>query len=188
MGLRARELRVSRGLSLSELARRSGIGKATLSELEAGRRNPTLETLYALTTALGLPLSAALLAPSDAADISGRALDAVLLERFGDAAAVCETYRVRIRAGAVQRSAPHTPGATEHLVVLSGTARAGDAAAPARAGPGGCLGWAADVPHLYEAPAGDVHAVLVVRYPHRAARGPEPAGPVPPIVSTGLPD
>ncbi|HEY9293380.1 MAG TPA: helix-turn-helix transcriptional regulator, partial [Microlunatus sp.] len=49
VGRRLREVRVSRGLSLSELARQAGIGKGSLSEIETGRRNPTLETLYALT-------------------------------------------------------------------------------------------------------------------------------------------
>lgn len=55
VGARVGELR-RRGRSLSEMARRAGLGKATLSELEAGRRNPTPETLYAVTSAMGLPL------------------------------------------------------------------------------------------------------------------------------------
>ncbi len=55
VGRRVRELRIERRLSLSEPARRSGVGKATLSELESGRRNPALETMYALTTALETP-------------------------------------------------------------------------------------------------------------------------------------
>ncbi|WP_282204809.1 helix-turn-helix domain-containing protein [Kitasatospora fiedleri] len=177
IGLRLRELRTARGLSLSELARRAGLGKATLSGLEAGTRNPTLETLYALTTALGLPLSAALQAPEQAAreaatgralnaEVSGRVLDAVLLERFEDAAAVSETYRIRIRPGGVRRSAPHPPGTVEHLVVLTGTALVGTEASPATVVPGGHHSWAADVPHRYEAVAQEVEAVLVVRHPH----------------------
>ncbi|MFJ5924871.1 helix-turn-helix domain-containing protein [Kitasatospora sp. NPDC092948] len=171
IGLRLRELRTARGLSLSELARRSGVGKATLSELESGRRNPTLETLYALTTALGLPLGAALHEPGAAvsgpalhepgAAVSGLALDAVLLDRFEDAAAVSETYRIRIRPGAVQHSAAHTRGTVEHLVVLSGTARVGDATV----GPGGHHTWAADVPHSYRATGSEVEAVLTIRHP-----------------------
>ncbi|ROR46001.1 helix-turn-helix domain-containing protein [Kitasatospora cineracea] len=175
IGLRLRELRAARGLSLSELARRSGVGKATLSGLEAGTRNPTLETLYALTTALGLPLSAALPAPEPPAGeaggeaaVSGRVLDAVLLERFEDAAAVSETYRIRIRPGGVQRSAAHPPGTVEHLVVLAGTALVGAGADLVEVGPGGHHSWAADVPHRYRAAARqEVAAVLVVRHPHR---------------------
>ena len=50
-----RRLRGEQGRSLSELARASGIAKATLSALEAGRGNPTIETLSSLATALGVP-------------------------------------------------------------------------------------------------------------------------------------
>ncbi|MDA0563146.1 XRE family transcriptional regulator [Streptomonospora sp. S1-112] len=165
VGLRLRELRISRGLSLSELARRSGVGKATLSELEGGRRNPTLETVYALTTELGVPLSSALTVPAAPVGISGEAVDAVLADRFEDSAAVTETYRVRVRAAAVQHSAGHTRGTTEHIVVLSGAVLVGEAAAPVRVAAGGHTAWAADVPHVYQAPDGDAEAVLVVRYP-----------------------
>ena len=48
LGARLRELRVERGMSLSELARRAGVGKGSLSEIESGRRNPTVETLYSI--------------------------------------------------------------------------------------------------------------------------------------------
>ncbi|MFJ4776738.1 helix-turn-helix domain-containing protein [Streptomyces sp. NPDC088762] len=166
VGARLRALRTERGLSLSELARRSRVGKGTLSELESGRRNPTLETLYALTTALEVPLSTALHTTGTAAEISGAAVSAVLTERFEDASAVTETYRVRIRAGSAQQSEAHTPGTTEHIVVLAGTALVGPLGAPAlRVGPGEHASWAADTPHTYQAPAGDVEALLVVRYP-----------------------
>lgn len=185
VGLRLRQLREERGLSLSGLARQSGAGKATLSELEAGRRNPTLETLYALTTALGVPLSAvltdeggtphapaapgvplsAVLTPGEArAGISGEAVTAVLTERFEDAGAVTDVFRIRIRAGAVQESAAHIAGTEEDLLVLGGTAVVGDPAAPQTAGPGGHAHWTADRPHFYSAPHGDVEAVLFVRY------------------------
>ncbi|MFI6033316.1 helix-turn-helix domain-containing protein [Streptomyces sp. NPDC051315] len=165
VGLRLRELREARGMSLSELARRSKIGKGTLSELESGRRNPTLETLYALTTALKVPLSTALHDLASPARISGHAVDAVLMERFEVDTSVTETYRVRIRSGTAQESAAHSPGTTEHIIVLTGTARVGGLTDPALIGPGMHGSWAADVPHLYQAPEGDVEALLVVRHP-----------------------
>ncbi|MFF4410179.1 helix-turn-helix domain-containing protein [Streptomyces sp. NPDC001404] len=166
VGRRLRELREARGLSLSELARRSKIGKGTLSELEGGRRNPTLETLYALTTVLGVPLSAALHQTSLRAEISGHAVDAVLTERFEEEDAVTDVYRVRFRAGMAQESTAHTPGTTEHIVILGGTARVGPPSSAAVIGPGQHASWAADVPHLYQAePGGDVDALLFVRHP-----------------------
>ncbi|MFI6938606.1 helix-turn-helix domain-containing protein [Streptomyces sp. NPDC050418] len=161
VGARLRRLRQDRGLSLSELARRSGVGKGTLSELETGRRNPTLETLYALTTVLEAPLSAVV----GPAVVRGDAVHAQLTDRVQDAVAVSEVYRVRIESGAVQRSPAHAAGTQEHLLVLSGTARVGPTSAPIEVGPGGHVQWAADVPHVYEAVKGDVEGVLVVRYP-----------------------
>src|SRR6201999_3026736 len=52
-----RRERARTGLSLTELAKRAGIAKSTLSQLENGTGNPSLETLWALGTALGVPLS-----------------------------------------------------------------------------------------------------------------------------------
>jgi transcriptional regulator with XRE-family HTH domain len=51
-----RRLRIARRLSLSELARATGMSKATLSSVESGRSNPTIETLAALGAALRVPL------------------------------------------------------------------------------------------------------------------------------------
>src|SRR5512142_1943081 len=51
-----RRLRIARHLSLSELARATQMSKATLSSIENGRANPTVETLAALADALRIPL------------------------------------------------------------------------------------------------------------------------------------
>jgi transcriptional regulator with XRE-family HTH domain len=57
-----RSLRLSRDLSLQELAERSGVSRASLSRIENGEVSPTAETLGRLATALALPISH-LLAP-----------------------------------------------------------------------------------------------------------------------------
>jgi transcriptional regulator with XRE-family HTH domain len=49
--------RARTGLSLAEIARRAGIAKSTLSQLEAGNGNPSLETLWALCVALDIPFA-----------------------------------------------------------------------------------------------------------------------------------
>lgn len=52
-----RKARQEAGLSLADIARRSGIGKAALSRLETGRLiNPTLNTLYRYAATLGKTL------------------------------------------------------------------------------------------------------------------------------------
>lgn len=175
VGARVRLLRAERGLSLSELARRAGIGKATLSGLEVGRRNPTLETLYALTTALGLPLTALVAAPGP---VRGAAAEMELLRVFDDDAATYELYRMHLPAGAAQRSPAHHAGVTEHVTVFAGELESGPERDPRRTGPGGYAEWPADAPHAYRAlGAAAVEASLLIRYPRPDETG--GAGPAP---------
>jgi transcriptional regulator with XRE-family HTH domain len=47
--------RLERAISLSELARVSGVSKATLSGLERGTGNPSVDTVWALAHALNAP-------------------------------------------------------------------------------------------------------------------------------------
>ncbi|WP_300008139.1 helix-turn-helix domain-containing protein [Pseudonocardia sp.] len=162
VGPRVTALRAERGLSLSELARRAGVGKATLSGLEAGTRNPTLETLQAVTSALGLPL-AALVGPGA---VRGAAVEVELLRVFDDGPVTYELYRLWLPAGTAQTSPAHHAGVTEHITVFAGTLEAGPVDAPLRAGPGEHVEWAADTAHGYRAaPGADVHAGLLIRYP-----------------------
>ena len=50
-----RELRVKRGWSQSELARRAGIRQGVLSYIESGRtKHPRIDTLTAIAAALGV--------------------------------------------------------------------------------------------------------------------------------------
>jgi transcriptional regulator with XRE-family HTH domain len=163
VGRRLRALREQQGLSLSALARRAALGKGTLSELESGRRNPTLETLFALTTALGLPLSAALPSESAAPDAVGAAVDAWLVER----AVGAEVFRLRVRTGQEQRSAPHAQGVREQVLVVAGRLRLGPDGV--ELGPGQSLDYPGDVPHVWAAQGQDASAVLVMRYPDSSA-------------------
>ena len=165
-GLRIRRLRTERGLSLSELARRAGIGKATLSGLETGSRNPTAETLYAIAGQLAVPLAALLSAPEAAPTVEGEAVSAMLLEVFRDGAVSTELYRLTIRPGAVQISPAHAPGVVEYLTVFSGTARVGPVAATQVVAAGEHASWISDGPHSYAAIGGvPVEASLLIRHP-----------------------
>ena len=63
--------RHSLGLSLTEIARRSGIDLASLSRLEAGKNpNPTFETLSRYAAALGLRLKISLVEMEELASVA----------------------------------------------------------------------------------------------------------------------
>lgn len=175
VGRRVQTLRADRGISLSELARGAKLGKATLSAVEAGTRNATLETLYAIAARLDVPL-AALLAPPDPGNrttVRGTAVTAQLLEVFEDRDATTELYRLTIRPGPTQTSPAHPSGVVECLTVFSGAALVGPADAPLNVAEGGHVRFAADVPHIYAALHGEVRASLVIRHPARQGRGSE---------------
>ena len=54
VGLNVRKARIDAGLSQEELAGRMDVEQFYISGLEAGRRNPTLVTLWKAATALGI--------------------------------------------------------------------------------------------------------------------------------------
>lgn len=56
VGRRLRSAREELGLSLREVARRLGISASALSQIETGKSRPSVKTLYAITSELGLSM------------------------------------------------------------------------------------------------------------------------------------
>ncbi|MGJ0119979.1 helix-turn-helix domain-containing protein [Williamsia sp. MIQD14] len=166
VGERVRELRGRAGLSLSELARRSGVGKSSLSDLEAGRRNPTIETLYALCTPLGVPMTA-LTAASIRTESGGMTSVTLDIRELVDA--TVEVFRLEFAADADHTSPGHVTGVTEHLTVVAGDLLVGPLDNTTRLGAGESHSWRSDTPHRYTT-SGPAEAVVVIRTPRRAGR------------------
>ena len=173
-----RTLREQAGLSLSELARRSDIAKGTLSQLETGAGNPTIETVFSLSNALGVPVSTllaerdpdvVLVRSTDLDVLSSSAVDLRMLRRLDLPGTVIEVYDQRVRPGATQHSTGH-PG-REHVTVVSGTLRVGPPHAPYELGPGDYVSFPAPAPHIYETVDGPVASVLLLEYPADAHPG-----------------
>ena len=57
VGSRLRAERERLGISLRELARRVGVSPSLVSQIELDRVNPSVSTLYALVTELGMTMS-----------------------------------------------------------------------------------------------------------------------------------
>jgi len=58
VGTRLRELRQERGKSMRALARMSGLSTNALSMIERGLTSPSVSTLYKISEALGIPITA----------------------------------------------------------------------------------------------------------------------------------
>src|SRR4051812_40289189 len=164
-----RRLRIAARTSLSELARATGVGKATLSAIENGRGNPTVETLAALAAALGVPVVDLLDVPEPAPVTVVRAGGG---ERLGDglervgriasAGAGAELQRAVLAPHAMVEAPPRAAGTRIHLVVTRGTLVAGPAERVSELGPGDYAGFPADVPHVFRTARRGAEAVLVV--------------------------
>lgn len=180
LGANIRALRAELGLSLSELARRSEIAKGTLSQLENGAGNPTIDTVFSLSNALRVPVSSLLtehskpgvvLVRSAGLDVlSSNAVDLRLLRRMDMAETVMEVYDQRVRPGEIQQSTGH-PG-YEHVVVTSGVLRVGPVTEPYVLEAGDYVCFPGHLPHLYETVEGPVTSVLMLQYPVDAGTTP----------------
>lgn len=162
------------GLSLGELARRAGVAKSTLSQLETARGNPSVETLWALCVALDVPFSALVAPPAPKVRVVRAGEDDVVRSEQVDFAATLlascppharrDIYVLSIEPGPARDADPHTPGTIEHLVVAGGRLRAGPADDPVELGPGDYATFPGDVPHVYRALRSTVHATLVMEH------------------------
>ena len=149
------------GISLTELAKRAGIAKSTLSQLESATGNPSVETLWALSVALDVPFSRLVDPPQPTITViragegtviySERSSYAATLLSAGPPNGRRDMYVMRAEPGSVRNSDPHMPGTMEHFWLGSGRARIGPTDVPVELGPGDYMSYPGDVPHIFEA-------------------------------------
>ncbi|RZU60872.1 helix-turn-helix domain-containing protein [Zhihengliuella halotolerans] len=161
IGTRVTGIRTHRGLSLSRLAREAGVSKATLSGLEAGTGNPTLETIERLALALAIPVTDLLVSTERATRVVRAPRDAAPAERSVQLLARVagirdwEVWNLTMPPGASFQGVPHAPGTVELIRVAAGSLRAGPDDEPHDLHPGDLIEFAGDCLHRYVAgPAG----------------------------------
>ncbi|MGW0949545.1 helix-turn-helix domain-containing protein [Streptomyces sp. NPDC002623] len=168
-----RLLREQRGLSLAELARQARLAKQTLSKLEQGTGNPTVDTLFSIATALGVPVTR-LVAEREQVMAVQRAEEVVWQQHEGYesrsldhvyGSGVIENYLVRVARdpqGTSKPSEPHPVGTLEHLYVISGRVRVGPVDSPVELSSGDFVRYPGDRPHLYESLDGEESLIHIV--------------------------
>ncbi|MGH3190269.1 MAG: helix-turn-helix domain-containing protein [Streptosporangiaceae bacterium] len=171
-------LRTARRMSLATLAARADVAKATLANLEQGRGNPTIETLWSLALGLGVAFSdlledrrettvvvvRALQGARVRGSTQGGKLDLRLLDRI-ERGGLVEVFDMFLPAGTEHLGSPHGSGVVERVFVHAGTITVGPADDPLTLGPGDFARYGGDRPHVYRAAAEDCHGVLLVGYP-----------------------
>jgi transcriptional regulator with XRE-family HTH domain len=155
-------LRKARQFTFDELAKRSGISKGMLVEIEQGRRNPSIAILCRMANAFGVAIGELLAQeePKNRFIVHQPADRRILWEtEAGSHATLIDTVRIRALAAEIWRwrlesseffdGAAHPAGTTEFLSVLRGTltVKAADEAVTVRAG--STARFSADTPHRY---------------------------------------
>ena len=165
-----RRLRIARHLSLSELGRATGISKATLSSIENGRANPTVDTLVGLAGELRVSIAELLEEPplgeirivrgaqTRAAELEGipqRGLDEL------DVDGQLRVAEISLDAGQARELGAKATGSRAHLFVLKGKLIAGPVERITELTAGDYASFPTDVPHVYEAGRDATRALLL---------------------------
>ncbi|MBK3643450.1 MULTISPECIES: helix-turn-helix domain-containing protein [Streptomyces] len=134
VGARIRQARLAKGVSLRALAREVGVSASLVSQIETGKSQPSVSTLYAITTALSISVESlfdayegqAAAAPAAAAsavpDTVLHALAAFAADpgrRIGPLVAAGERETLELDSGVVWERLGHVPGTDVDFLLVT---------------------------------------------------------------------
>src|SRR5512138_1130039 len=176
VGGNLRRLRGQRALSLEKLAQVSGVSRAMLGQIELGQSAPTINVLWKISSALGVPFSALITARGTPGPHVLRAEQAKHLTSHDGAFSSralfpfdeprrVEFYELRLAPGGEERADAHNPGTVENLVVSRGTVEIEVEGTRQLLGAGDAIVFEADQPHVYRSQdPGETVMYLVMTY------------------------
>ena len=154
-------LRREQGLTQARLATRAGLPRTTVTHLESGSGNPTLNSVHALATALQVSIEELLAAPRPAVALFDPQ-DIKVVERSGgkvkmnkllpDPIPGMEIDRLTIKPQARLRGVPHLAGTKEYLFVDRGELQVFVDGEHYLVGEGALLAFPGDCAHSYHNP------------------------------------
>ncbi|MFI6284860.1 helix-turn-helix domain-containing protein [Streptomyces sp. NPDC051018] len=137
-----RRLRKRSGMSLSDMARHTGLAKSTFTNLESGTGNPTLQTLWSIAEALGCTLADVIheqipqvLRADEGARVDSESSRGRIIAQIPVGTGV-DVYEVTFLPGQTHNSSGGRPGMTEYLYVIDGRVSAGVPGQEETLGPG----------------------------------------------------
>ncbi len=170
VGANLRRLRVKRALSLEKLSRLSGVSRAMLGQIELGQSAPTINVLWKISTALGVPFSGLIGQRQAGGVVVLRGEHAKTLTSHDgtfssralfpfDEPRRVEFYELRLAGRGQEHADAHAPGTIENLVVSRGTVEIEVEGARHELGQGDAIVFEADSPHVYRNP-GEAEALM----------------------------
>ncbi|GES29856.1 DNA-binding protein [Streptomyces angustmyceticus] len=171
IGRHLRRERLERGLTLEQLADRTGLSRSYLSNVERDVNSPTINTLRTIVEALGTTLSRLFHAVDRGHRVLTRPDQRVELTRAGvegvtytllnpEHGGRLEMMLLEVAPGATSGDRPHSHTGEEVGVMLSGELDYWVDGVHHRLQPGDCVSFPSSTPHRYHNP-GEVPAVCV---------------------------
>jgi transcriptional regulator with XRE-family HTH domain len=170
-----RRLRIARHLSLSELTRITSMSKATLSGIENGRGNPTVETLALLAGALHVSIADLLEEPqlgevrivraSQAGARPFASMDRRQLDMTTGLHGGLDIFELALPSRHVHEMSPRTAGSRQGVLVLHGKLIAGPVERVSELSVGDYVSFPTDAPHVYEAGRAPARALITAYTP-----------------------
>lgn len=170
-----RRYRKERGMTMSALARRARLSKQTLSQIEKGVGNPTVETLALIGNALDVSLrrlltewgTSVLVVRHDSVEWHdhGTWRERVFDEVYGSGFVRTWLLRLDERTATAFPAPAQPPGTLHHLFVLQGGIRTGPVTDPVELVPGDFARFPADVEHYLDPLTADALAHVVTTIP-----------------------
>lgn len=161
LGRNVKLLRDARGLTQAQMARLSGVPRATWAHLESGAGNPTLQVLHRIAAALQVSIEELISSPrgvgrfyaAGSLPMRERA-DGILRRLLPDPIPGVELDRIELKPRGRLPGVPHTPGTHEYLTCESGEIELAVSGERFRLAPGDVVAFRGDQRHSYANPGG----------------------------------
>jgi transcriptional regulator with XRE-family HTH domain len=160
IGNKLKDIRNKRNLSLDEVARLTGVSKAMLGQIERGKSNPTVSTLWKIATGLKISFSVFIdenqddLKVIDQKDISPIIEDNNRMKLYPifpfDANKGFEIFTIELEPGCNHISTPHNEGVEEYIIVTEGQIEININSKKFILGKGNSMRFMANSPHSYK--------------------------------------
>jgi transcriptional regulator with XRE-family HTH domain len=168
VGGQVKRWRIDRGMTLANVAERTGLNVGYLSQIENDKASPSLACLSAIASALDVPIAWFLVDESRPPEVT-RAADRRWRETGDgrasrvDARGASDISIVEVEAAPGSSAGLHTHAGDEHHYILDGRYRMTQGEHVVELGPGDYLRWDGLIPHDAEVIGDEPGRMLIIR-------------------------
>ncbi|HWP34373.1 MAG TPA: XRE family transcriptional regulator, partial [Thermodesulfobacteriota bacterium] len=174
LGRKIRSVRLGKGITIQDIARRTGLSKGFLSQVENDKTSPSLGTLERIAEALSIPLTYLLLEEHRAPVLIRRGERQVLIDEASQGrleylspltGRSLQLVLVELPAGRAAGDRRHQHEGEEACWVLAGSVRVSQGELALTLHEGDAFFWDGSVPHVIENPGPQAARLLLAMSP-----------------------